>query len=194
MYRADVTRLAHRLLGGRTDLDDVVQEVFLEVYKSLEAFPPNARFSTWLWRMTVQVVSMRRAALSGAASADAHETAAPQGESLPDESAARGRVQALFRLLNRLSDKHRVAFVLHELEGHSPGEIAKIVGAPLLAVHTRIFYARRELAALMAEEPALARLASDLAPSDIHVQDAARLASENEATARVPSEVRQYTR
>jgi RNA polymerase sigma-70 factor (ECF subfamily) len=55
-----------------------------------------------------------------------------------------------------------VVFVLHELEGLSPGEIAKIVGSPVLTVRTRLFYARRELLALLAEEPALAGLWSEL--------------------------------
>jgi RNA polymerase sigma-70 factor (ECF subfamily) len=77
----------------------------------------------------------------------------------PDEDAERReRVRAFGRLLDRLADKKRVVFVLHELEGLPPSEIAQIVGAPVLTVRTRLFYARRELEAMLAEEPTLASL------------------------------------
>lgn len=165
MHRVDVTRLVHRLLGGSNEVEDVVQEVFLQVYKSLKDFRFGSRFSTWLYRVTVNVVLMhKRSARSRPAFVEPRDTPAPRDEAmLPDEQAARARrVEALFRLLARLSDKKRAVFVLHELEGFSPAEIAAIVGAPVLTVRTRLFYARRELAQMLSEEPALARLASEL--------------------------------
>ena len=67
-------------------------------------------------------------------------------------------MRAFARLLARLPEKKRIVFVLHELEGVAPAEIAKIVGAPVLTVRTRLFYARRELEAMLAEEPTLASL------------------------------------
>ena len=70
------------------------------------------------------------------------------GDIAPDEDAERReRVRAFGRLLDRLADKKRIVFVLHELEGVAPAEIARIVGAPVLTVRTRLFYARRELEA-----------------------------------------------
>ena len=91
-------------------------------------------------------------------------------------------MQAFHRLLDRLSDKKRLVFVLHELEGLAPTEIAKIVGSPVLTVRTRLFYARRELLALLAEEPSLAGLASEL------TSDAPEAASTDaEATAKEPA-------
>jgi RNA polymerase sigma factor (sigma-70 family) len=68
------------------------------------------------------------------------------------------RTRAFLRLLDKLGDKKRTVFVLHELEGVPPQEIAEIVGAPVLTVRTRLFYARRELEAMIAQEPALAAL------------------------------------
>ena len=91
-------------------------------------------------------------------------SAALSEQMLPDDEMARSRrVAALYRLLDKLSDKKRAVFVLHELEGLSPAEIGKIVGAPVLTVRTRLFYARRELAALMRDEPVLAAIADELA-------------------------------
>jgi RNA polymerase sigma-70 factor (ECF subfamily) len=81
-------------------------------------------------------------------------------QTLPDDEVdRRERMRAFQRLLARLADKKRIVFVLHELEGLSPSEIADVVGAPVLTVRTRLFYARRELEAMLGEEPSLAALA-----------------------------------
>jgi RNA polymerase sigma-70 factor, ECF subfamily len=53
-------------------------------------------------------------------------------------------------------------FILHELEGLPPAEVASIVGAPVLTVRTRLFYARRELATMLQAEPELSSLAMDI--------------------------------
>jgi RNA polymerase sigma-70 factor (ECF subfamily) len=164
-HRSDVARLVQRMSGRPSDLEDLVQEVFLQVYRSIKDFRGQSRFSTWLYRVTVNVVLMQRRAAKSrpvlheapddAFGADLHE--------LPDDQVARARrVGAFYRLLDRLSDKKRAVFILHELEGMSPSEIAKIVSAPVLTVRTRLFYARRELLELLREEPALEVVAREL--------------------------------
>jgi len=159
-HRTDVARLVYRMLGARSDLEDVVQEVFVQVYKSLKDFRGQSKFSTWLHRVTVNVVLMhRRAARSRPVFADEppSDPVLRSADIGPDEDAERReRVRAFGRLLSKLADKKRIVFVLHELEGISPSEIAKIVGAPVLTVRTRLFYARRELEAMLGEEPSLA--------------------------------------
>jgi RNA polymerase sigma-70 factor (ECF subfamily) len=161
-HRNDVARLVYRMLGPRSDLEDVVQEVFFQVFKSLKDFRGQSKFSTWLHRVTVNVVLMhRRAAKSRPVLTDEAPPDATGDDRtvLPDEDAdRRERVRALGRLLDKLADKKRIVFVLHELEGVTPVEIAKIVGCPVLTVRTRLFYARRELEALLHEEPSLAGL------------------------------------
>jgi RNA polymerase sigma-70 factor, ECF subfamily len=164
-HRQDVARLAQRMLGRSVDLEDIVQEVFLQVHRSIRDFRHGARFSTWLYRVTVNVVLMhRRSAKSRPVFGEAPEhVSAVDHRPFADEQVERQRrVQAFHRLLDRLSEKKRLVFVLHELEGLAPGEIAKIVGSPVLTVRTRLFYARRELLALLAEEPALAGLKVEL--------------------------------
>jgi RNA polymerase sigma-70 factor (ECF subfamily) len=163
-HRSDVARLVYRMLNGPSDLDDVVQEVFVQVFRSLKDFRGQSKFSTWLHRVTVNVVLMhRRSARSRPVFTEEapNELVADEGQSLPDEDAdRRERMRAFQRLLARLADKKRVVFILHELEGLSPAEIADVVGAPVLTVRTRLFYARRELEAMLPEEPALSSLAS----------------------------------
>lgn len=161
-HRADVARLVYRMLSGPADLEDVVQEVFIQVFRSLKDFRGQSKFSTWLHRVTVNVVLMhRRSARSRPVLAEEvpSDIAADDRQPLPDEDAERcERMRAFQRLLGRLAEKKRIVFVLHELEGLAPGEIAEIVGAPVLTVRTRLFYARRELEAMLAEEPSLACL------------------------------------
>lgn len=166
-HRGDVARLVYRMLGARSDSDDVIQEVFFQVYKSLKDFRGKSKFSTWLHRVTVNVVLMhRRAARSRPTYAEepAHDVTPDEDLVAPDEDAdRRQRVRAFGRLLDRLADKKRVVYVLHELEGMAPTEIAHVVGAPVLTVRTRLFYARRELEAMLADEPSLAALKSTFA-------------------------------
>jgi RNA polymerase sigma-70 factor (ECF subfamily) len=161
-HRADVARLVYRMIGAQRDLDDVVQEVFFQVFRSLKDFRGQSKFSTWLHRVTVNVVLMhRRAARSRPTYTEeqAHDVTPDDDRVPPDEDAdRRERVRAFSRLLDRLADKKRIVFVLHELEGMPPAEIAKVVGAPVLTIRTRLFYARREIEAMLGEEPALASL------------------------------------
>lgn len=161
-HRGDVARLVHRMLGPTADVDDVVQEVFVQVHRSLKDFRGQSKFTTWLHRVTVNVVLMhRRAARSRPVLSEEtpQDLTADQESVLPDEDAERrARVRAFARLLDRLPEKKRIVFVLHELEGVPPHEIATIVDAPVLTVRTRLFYARRELEEMIASEPALASL------------------------------------
>ncbi len=166
-HRHDVARLVFRMLGQR-DLDDVVQEVFVQVHRSLRDFRGQSKFSTWLHRVTVNVVLMhRRAARSRPVLAPIETEQATidpiDPQTLPDEEAARRqRMRAFERVLDRLPEKKRVVFVLHDLEGVSPAEISEVVGAPVLTVRTRLFYARREIEAMLVEEPSLAAVAAAL--------------------------------
>jgi len=164
-HRADVARLVYRMLNTPADLEDVVQEVFVQVYRSLKDFRGQSKFSTWLHRVTVNVVLMhRRAARSRPVLAEEApgDIVPDERAPLPDEDAERfERMRAFQRLLGRLAEKKRVVFVLHELEGLPPQEIAEIVDAPVLTVRTRLFYARRELEAMLGEEPSLAALRRD---------------------------------
>jgi len=165
-HRAQVARLVHRMTGGSPELEDLVQEVFVQVHKSLGGFRRESRLSTWIYRIAINVVLMHRRSLrSRPATVEGPDDTTVGDEELPDEQLARRRrIAALYRLLDAMSEKKRTVYVLHELEGLSPTEIAKIVGAPVLTVRTRLFYARRTLLAELAREPALAALAEALPP------------------------------
>ena len=175
-HKSDVARLVYRMLNAPADLEDVVQEVFVQVFRSLKDFRGQAKFSTWLHRVTVNVVLMhRRSARSRPVLTEEipGELVGDELQTLPDEDVERReRMRAFQRLLAKLADKKRVVFVLHELEGLSPAEIAEVVGAPVLTVRTRLFYARRELEAMLNEEPTLAGL--DTGATGLHVKASER--------------------
>lgn len=170
-----VTGIAYRMLGRSPDLDDVVQEVFLQVHRSLDDFRGQAKFSTWLHRVAVNVVLMhrRRARSRPVFATDGVEREPPADSQRPspdEEVERRRRIAAFHRLLDRLSDKKREVFVLHELEGMAPADIAALVGCPVLTVRTRLFYARKELGDMMRDEPALEALVRAL-ERDASVRD-----------------------
>lgn len=169
LHRLEVTRLIYRMTRGSEDLEDLVQEVFVQVHKSLPNFRHEARLSTWIFRIAVNVVLMhRRAARSRPLLVTAkNEPSLADLAGLPDDQLARRRrIEALYRLVERLSPRKRVVYVLHELQGFPPHEIAKIVSAPVLTVRTRLFYARREVLAMLRSEPALSALADDIILSE----------------------------
>jgi RNA polymerase sigma-70 factor (ECF subfamily) len=152
------------MTGSSGDLEDLVQEVFLQVHRSIGDFRGDARFSTWLYRLTVNVVLMQRRSAKSRPQLVGEVPGAPPKDprALPDEQVARSRrIAAFHRMVDKLAEKKRTVFVLHELEGMTPADIAKVVGAPVLTVRTRLFYARRELLEMIRDEPSLAGLVSD---------------------------------
>jgi RNA polymerase sigma-70 factor, ECF subfamily len=161
-HRGDVARLVYRMVGPRAEIEDLIQEVFVQVHRSLRDFRGEARFSTWLHRVTVNVVLMhRRAEKSRPILAEEMESGTVEDvtTTMPDvEVERRKRIAAFFDLVAEVADKKRVVFVLHDLEGKSPSEIAEIVEAPILTVRTRLFYARRELEEKMRAHPLLASI------------------------------------
>ncbi len=159
-HRGDVTRIVYRMLGPSADVEDVVQDVFLNVYRSLPSFRGDAKFSTWLYRLATNVTRMHlRRGRSRPRFADVEVPEAPRDSAPPDgpdvQVERAERVRALYRLLDTLSEKKREVLILHDLEGVPAKEIAEMAGIPVLTVRTRLFYARKELYAALADEPSL---------------------------------------
>jgi RNA polymerase sigma-70 factor (ECF subfamily) len=165
MHRRDVSRLAARLLGPRGDLEDVIQEVFIQVFRSLGTFRGDSRFSTWLHRVTVNVTLMHIRALRSRPQLGnelLHEPAAPEDDSPADGAARAERLRALYKILDTLSEKKRAVFILHDIEGIAAAQVAKMVESNVLTVRTRLFYARKEVYAAMAQDPTLESIAHEL--------------------------------
>ncbi len=141
-----VHRIVYRMVGPSADLDDLVQTVFVEGFRSLPSFRGESLFSTWLGRIAVRV-TMHAVKRPGLRLVPIDSIDERQANALaPDDaaSAAEG-LNRLTALLAALKPKKRVAFVLHVLEGYSVEETAAMVGASVAAVKVRIHDARHEL-------------------------------------------------
>ena len=162
----EVRRLLLSVMGPNAELDDLVQDVFLKVHRSIGKFRKEARFSTWLHQITVYtaISSLRKPRRLVSLPDSAAETL-EGGAATPENAAvSRERINRLFALLETLSVKRRVAFTLFTIDGLPLRETAKILGVPETVAKSRIFFARRELFKKAASDPYLAPLLEEWNP------------------------------
>lgn len=162
--RDQVARLLFRMGIAHSEIEDVEQEVFIQVFRSLKDFRGQSKFSTWVHKIAVNVVLMHRRAkkVRPMATEEIHLDMKAKGAAPDEQTDRQRRMRAFAKLLESLTEKKRDVFVLHDLEGMSPAEIAEVVGAPVLTIRTRLFYARRELDEMMRKDPVLAEFAGTL--------------------------------
>ena len=169
-FRRQVAGNLYRVLGDRTDLEDLVQEVFVIAFRGLERFRGDARLSTWLYRICVNVAlgkirtRKRRPAAVGVADLDATsaDPSLTERPETPDRTLERREDQErVYKALELLAPKKRIVLYLHEIEGLDLKEIAYLVDSNPVTVRTRLFYARREFYRLIAGEAALEQRAED---------------------------------
>jgi RNA polymerase sigma-70 factor, ECF subfamily len=160
-YRRQVAANLYRVLGDRTDLEDLVQEVFVIAFRGLERFRGDARLSTWLYRICVNVAlgrirtRKRRPAAFGVPDLDlaAIDPSLTERPETPDKSLERRQDQErVYRALETLPPKKRIVLYLHEIEGLDLKEIAYLVDSNPVTVRTRLFYARRDFYKVIAGE------------------------------------------
>lgn len=160
LYAMHHRQVARQLafLVPRSDLEDVLQDVFIEVYKSVARFEGKSAFTTWLYRLTVHVAmkSRRKHTRSRLDIVEDVPDRADEGPTPDDVSLSAERQARVEELLQKLSDKKRTVLVMHDLQGVEAQRIAEILDTNILTVRTRLFYARRELEALAKDDPALA--------------------------------------
>jgi RNA polymerase sigma-70 factor, ECF subfamily len=148
-HRRQVAANLYRVLGQRGELDDLVQEVFVIAFRGLDRFRGEARLSTWLYRICVNVALARIRSKSRRPPAvpmshaifETMEASPPSPEQVLVQNQERDRV---YRALEEMPPKKRLVLYLHEIEGLDLKEISYIVGAHPVTVRTRLFYARRE--------------------------------------------------
>jgi RNA polymerase sigma-70 factor (ECF subfamily) len=153
-FRRQVAANLYRVLGQRVDLDDLVQDVFVIAFRGLARFRGEARLSTWLYRICVNVALGRirtrarrpPAILMANPVADEVDGSPPSPEQALRQKQDRERV---YRALEAMPPKKRIVLYLHEIEGLDLKEISYIVDANPVTVRTRLFYARREFYRLL---------------------------------------------
>jgi RNA polymerase sigma-70 factor (ECF subfamily) len=143
-----------RLVGPVAERDDLVQKVFIALYRALPGYRGEARLSTFLHRIAVNTaydhLRGRSNRKDNAGAVDDEPPVEHLSPALEDQVAARADLARLLALLDQLSPKKRIAFILVAVEGCSLAEAAALIGAAEDTVKQRVLQARRDLLARLA--------------------------------------------
>jgi len=157
-WERPIYALAYRQIGREEDARDVCQETFLRAFRALKGFRGQAKFSSWLYRIAINLCRdwMRRErrtpVMQAPEDVDLMDLAAASGpsESIEDRIGRNDLSRAVERAMAVLPEEQRAAIVLKEYHGLTFQEIADLVGCPLSTVKTRLYQGltvlRRELA------------------------------------------------
>ena len=157
-WERPIYALAYRTIGREEDARDVCQETFLRAFRALPGFRGQAKFSSWLYRIALNLCRdwirrERRAPLvPPPEDGDLMElaAAAEPAESIEDLVARKDLARSVERAMALLPEEQRTAIVLKEFHGLTFQEIADLAGCPLSTVKTRLYQGltvlRRELA------------------------------------------------
>jgi RNA polymerase sigma-70 factor (ECF subfamily) len=153
-----VFALVSRLLGNRRgEAEDVAQEVFIQVHRSIGRFEGVASFSTWLHRVTVNVCysHLRRSVLrtESVDAEGAHEPATADNREAHVD--ARRQIRRMFELLEELTLANRVVFTLYEFQGMTLSQIAEVLDIPLHTAASRLRRSRESLMRCLAKKQTL---------------------------------------
>src|SRR5271155_4939217 len=159
LHSRRVYALCLRMVNNPADAEDLMQEAFLQLFRKIATFRGESAFSTWLHRMTVNVVLMRLRkkslptdSLEETMEPDAESSAPKRDIGAPDLrlSGAVDRVN-LERSVQKLPPGYRTVFVLHDVQGYEHNEIADIMGCSIGNSKSQLHKARMRLRGLLQE-------------------------------------------
>ena len=157
-WERPIYALAYRTIGREEDARDVCPETFLRAFRALPGFRGQAKFSSWLYRIALNLCrdwirrERRAQVVQAPENVDLVEMAAAlePAESVEDLVARKDLARAVERAMAGLPEEQRTAIILKEYHGLTFQEIADLVGCPLSTVKTRLYQGltvlRRELA------------------------------------------------
>ena len=150
-YSRRIFNMAYRILGEEASAEDALQETLLNVYRGIASFRGDSKVSTWISRITTNVcLGMLRKRKNrqfvdiedeSACKLPAEMTAENDPHAYTSQKELRTLVDETFR---RMSEKQRQAVQLHDMEGNTIQEIARITRCPAGTVKSRLFYGRQE--------------------------------------------------
>lgn len=146
-WERPIYALAYRVIGREEEARDVVQETFLRAFRGIGKFRGQAKFSSWVYRIALNLCrdwirrERRTPILPAPEGVDVIELAAEQGpaESIEDLVARNDMSQVVAELMTRLPEEQRTAIILKEYHGMTFQEIADLQGVPLSTVKTRLY-------------------------------------------------------
>ena len=146
-WERPIHALAYRVLGREEDARDVSQEAFLRAFRGLKGFKGQAKFSSWLYRIALNLCRdwLRRERRGGVVQPpggfelDEQAIVDPINESVEDLIVRRDLGRAVSKLMATLPDEQRIVIVLKEYHGLTFREIADLIACPLSTVKTRLY-------------------------------------------------------
>jgi RNA polymerase sigma-70 factor (ECF subfamily) len=151
LHKRRVYSLCLRMVSNPSQAEDLAQEAFLQLFRKIGTFRGESAFSTWLHRMTVNVVLMQLRK-KGLPSVSLEETLeadeeTPRKEFGADDVKLRGSVDRLQlqRAIDRLPPGYRTVFVLHDVEGFEHNEIAAMLDCSIGNSKSQLHKARLKL-------------------------------------------------
>lgn len=158
LHSRRVYSLCLRMAGNPAEAEDLTQEAFLQLFRKVHTFRGDSRFSTWLHRLTVNVVLMsfrkkRHLETSLDATLDPDETSASPIEFGVPDLRLNGMLDNvnLGKAIDQLPAGYKQVFILHDVQGYEHQEIAKILGCSIGNSKSQLFKARCRLRALLQE-------------------------------------------
>lgn len=157
VYHTQIFHVAFRMLGDPGDAADVVQEIFLKVFRNINGFKGESALKTWIFRIALSEILNRlrwwkRRHRQSTVSLDDDHEGNGKGYYVSDarptpEEALEHREQelAIQGALAKLSSDHRSIVILRDIEGFSYGEIADVLGISIGTVKSRLARARADL-------------------------------------------------
>lgn len=142
-----------KMLGNASEAEDIAQQVFVRIWKSAGRYEPQAKFTTWLFTITRNLVfnEMRRLQRKPTVSVDKHEETTHRvledsQASAPDDEMLQAELEeAIDRAIRSLPEKQRMAVILRRYEELPYEEIARVLSMSLPAVKSLLFRARTQL-------------------------------------------------
>lgn len=159
-YNASIYHVAYRMLGDSSEASDVVQEIFLKVFRNIAGFKGEAALKTWIFRVAFSEILnrlrwwKRRYRFSTVSLDEQHNGVNGNGNGhyvtdsrpTPEEMLqSKEQEAAIQQALEKLSGDHRSIIVLRDIEGFSYGEIADVLGVSIGTVKSRLARARADL-------------------------------------------------
>jgi len=155
-HQTSVLSLIYRFIGDRTRAKDLAQEVFLRVWQAARSYKPQAKFTTWIYRITANLClnelksSRRKKWLQFLRFGDnlentVEETLVDDTPSPEDLLLAKERSRQIANALQSLPENQRMALILKRYDDLSYQEIAKVIGCSVSAVESLLVRAKRSL-------------------------------------------------
>ncbi len=145
-YKNLVYSIILRMVTDREEANDLAQDVFVKIYKNLDKYYPDYKFSTWVIRITTNhVIDFRRKKKQETVSYEEIDYDMATNDSPESTYIEKERKQKLDDVVNNLPEMYKIPIVLYHQQGLSYQEIADIINEPLSKVKNRIFRGRKML-------------------------------------------------